>query len=61
MRHLCRLQVLVPDIVYDELVREAKSRQWSISHLVRFILLETVNAWLRQDLESFDDGAKDEK
>lgn len=61
MNHLCRLQVLVPDCVYEELVREAKSRQWSISHLVRFILLETVHAWLRQDYEAFDDGPAHEK
>lgn len=61
MKHLCRLQVFVPDLVYDELDREARLRQWSISHLVRFILLETVDAWLRQDLESLDDGSKDEK
>ena len=61
MKHLCRLQVFVPDVVYDELLRESKLRQWSISHLVRFILLETVDAWLRQESESLVDGLVHEK
>lgn len=60
-KKLVPISVLVPGLVYDELLREAKARQWSISHLVRFILLETVDAWLRQDYEALDDGPAHEK
>lgn len=55
-----RMTISVPGVVYDELAGVAKECEWSIPHLVRFILLCIVDAWIREDLESVDDGPKDE-
>lgn len=60
-KKLVPITVLVPECAFKELQAVANEREWSISHLVRFLILGTLDAWLRQDFESFDDGQAHEK
>lgn len=61
MKKNIRIAVYIPECAFKELQAVADDREWSISHLVRFLILGTLDSWLRQDLESFVDGQAHEK
>ena len=48
------LSVRVPDWAFVELQRVAHDREWSISHLVRFLVLGSIAAWERESWEHDD-------
>lgn len=50
-----RIVVCVPDWAFASLDRVAHDREWSISHLVRFLVLGSIAAWERDSWER-DDG-----
>lgn len=47
-----RVTVSVPTWAFIELQRNANEREWSISHLVRFLVCGTLDAWERQAYET---------
>ena len=49
-----RINVSVPDWAFVELQRVAHDREWSISHLVRFLVLGSIAAWERESWEHDD-------
>ena len=50
-----RIVVTVPTWAFIELQRNANDREWSISHLVRFLVCGTLDAWERQAYETEKD------
>ena len=44
----------VPDWAFVALQRVAHDREWSISHLVRFLVLGSIAAWERESWEHDD-------
>lgn len=46
--------VRIPDWAFVSLQRVAHDREWSISHLVRFLVLGSIAAWERESWE-YDD------
>lgn len=50
-----RIVVTVPTWAFIELQRNADEREWSISHLVRFLVCGCLDAWVRQDYETEKD------
>lgn len=50
-----RIVVAVPTWAFIELQRNAYEREWSISHLVRFLVCGTLDAWERQAYETEKD------
>ena len=48
------INVFVPDWAFVELQRAAHDREWSISHLVRFLVLGSIAAWERESWEHVD-------
>lgn len=49
-----RINVSVPDWAFVDLQRVAHDREWSISHLVRFLVLGSIAAWERESWEHDD-------
>ena len=47
-----RIVVCVPAWAFTELQRNANEREWSISHLVRFLVCGCLDAWERQAYET---------
>lgn len=47
-----RVTVSVPTWAFIELQRDANEREWSISHLVRFLVCGTLDAWGCQAYET---------
>lgn len=47
-----RIVVAVPTWAFFELQRNANEREWSISHLVRFLVCGCLDAWERQAYET---------
>lgn len=58
MKHekMHRINLNVPQWVYVELEQVANEREWTISHLVRFILCDCVDAWEREAYEVSKDS-----
>ena len=50
-----RIVVAVPTWAFIELQRNANEREWSISHLVRFLVCGCLDAWERQAYETEND------
>lgn len=50
-----RIVVAVPTWAFIELRRNANEREWSISHLVRFLVCGCLDAWERQAYETEKD------
>lgn len=48
------VSVYLPDWVFKTLQDVARDREWSISHLVRFLILGSVAAWERESWERDD-------
>lgn len=48
------ISVRVPDWAFVALQRVAHDREWSISHLVRFLVLGSIAAWERESWEHDD-------
>lgn len=48
------ITVLVPDWAFVVLHDVAHEREWSVSHLVRFLILGSIAAWDRDSCESDD-------
>ena len=48
------ISVRVPDWAFVALQRVAHDREWSISHLVRFLVLGSIAAWERKSWEHDD-------
>ena len=46
-----RIAVYVPDWAFVALQRVAHDREWTVSHLVRFLVLGSIAAWERDDRE----------
>lgn len=46
-----RISVSVPEWAFVALQRVAHDREWSISHLVRFLVLGSIVAWERESWE----------
>lgn len=53
-KKMIRLTVYVPEWVYEELQAVSIDREWSISHLVRFLVLGSIAAWERESWEHDD-------
>lgn len=53
-KKMIRLAVYVPEFVYEELQAVSIDREWSISHLVRFLVLGSIAAWERESWEHDD-------
>lgn len=51
---MVRINFSVPDCAFVALQRVAHDREWSISHLVRFLVLGSISAWERESLEHCD-------
>ena len=54
MKKNFRIAVYVPDWAFVALQRVAHDREWSISHLVRFLVLGSIAAWERESWEDDD-------
>lgn len=50
-----RIVVSVPPWAFLELQRNANEREWSISHLVRFLVCGSLDAWERELYEAKKD------
>lgn len=46
---MVRITVSIPDWAFFELESVAHDREWSISHLVRFLVLGSIAAWEHDD------------
>lgn len=51
---MVRINVSIPDCAFVALQRVAHDREWSISHLVRFLVLGSIDAWERESWEHDD-------
>ena len=51
---MVRINVSIPDWAFIELHSVAHDREWSISHLVRFLVLGSLAAWERESWEHDD-------
>ena len=51
---MVRIIFSIPDWVFVALQRVAHDREWSISHLVRFLVLGSIAAWERESWEHDD-------
>ena len=51
---MVRINVSIPDWAFVALQRVACDREWSISHVVRFLILGSISAWERESWESDD-------
>lgn len=51
---MVHINVSIPDWAFIELQRVAHDREWSISHLVRFLVLGSIDAWERVSCEHVD-------
>lgn len=51
---MVHVHILIPDWAFVALQRVAHDREWSISHLVRFLVLGSIAAWERESWE-YDD------
>lgn len=49
-----RIAVYVPDWAFIALQRVAHDREWTVSHLVRFLVLGSIAAWERESWERDD-------
>lgn len=49
-----RISVSIPDWAFIELESVAHDREWSISHLVRFLVLGSIAAWERESWKHAD-------
>lgn len=50
-----RIVVSVPTCAFIELQRNANEREWTISHMVRFLVCGCLDAWERQAYETEKD------
>lgn len=50
-----RIVVSVPTWAFTELQRNANEREWTISHMVRFLVCGCLDAWERQAYETEKD------
>lgn len=48
------ISVRVPDWAFVALQRKAHELEWSISHVVRFLVLGSISAWERQSWQHDD-------
>ena len=48
------VSVYLPDWAFVALQRVAHDREWSISHVVRFLVLGSIAAWERESWEDDD-------
>ena len=48
------IHISIPDWAFVALQRVAHDREWSISHLVRFLVLGSIAAWERESCEHDD-------
>ena len=53
MKHekMHRINLYVPEWSFIELQRVAFDREWTVSHLVRFLVLGAIDAWEREAYE----------
>lgn len=51
---MVRISVSIPDWAFIELESVAHDREWSISHLVRFLVLGSIAAWERESWKHDD-------
>jgi len=51
---MVRICISIPDWALVALQRVAHDREWSISHLVRFLVLGSIAAWERESWEHDD-------
>ena len=53
MKHekMRRINVFIPEWAYQELTHIAWDREWTFSHLVRFLLCGCIDAWEREAYE----------
>lgn len=51
---MVHVHFLIPDWAFVSLQRVAHDREWSISHLVRFLVLGSIAAWERESWEHDD-------
>lgn len=50
-----RIVVIVPTWAFIELQRNANEREWTVSHMVRFLVCGCLDAWERQAYEAEKD------
>ena len=53
-KKMVRINVFIPDWAIVVLQRVAHDREWTISHLVRFLVLGSISAWERESWEHDD-------
>lgn len=46
-----KIPVYVPEWAFEELRRVSWEREWSVSHLVRFLVCGSIEAWEREAYE----------
>lgn len=46
-----KIPVYVPEWVFEELQRVSWEKEWSVSHLVRFLVCGSIEAWEREAYE----------
>lgn len=52
--NMVRINVFIPDWALVVLQRVAHDREWTISHLVRFLIFGSIAAWERESWEHDD-------